>query len=282
MRIPQTATRDRAYYETGRFIAKHCDIMTAVWDGQPAQGEGGTGDVIAIVRDRCKPLVHVWAGNHKQKAAHRTDVGALHGKFRYMNFPGGIVGEWVDELRIGVTGHRVLAEPEKLRQAVAEVFDRIERVFGERPRTIVSPLADGADMMVAEEGIGRPDTELIVPLPMPEEAYIEDFADQATHARFVDLKSGAAGAFAMPATLNREDAYQQVGQLVVDTSDVLIAIWDGKPARGRGGTTEMVARARKRGIPIFHIKAGNRDPDTGEPTSLGDEQGVIVEYNMPE
>ena len=282
VRIRPTATRDRAYYETGHFIAEHCDIMTAIWDGQPAQGEGGTGDVIAIVKDRCKPLVHVWAGNHKAKEAHRTDVGPLHGKFRYMNFPGGTEGEWIDELRIGVTGHRVLAEPEKLRQAVAEVFDRIERVFGERPRTIVSPLADGADMMVAEEGIGRPDTELIVPLPMPEEAYVEDFADPDTHARFVELKSTAAGAFAMPATLNREDAYQQVGQLVVDTSDVLIAIWDGKPARGRGGTTEMVARARKRGIPIFHIKAGNRDPETGEPTSLGDEQGMIVEYNMPE
>lgn len=282
VRIQPTATRDRAYYDTGHFIAVHCDIMTAVWDGQPAQGEGGTGDVIAIVRDSCKPLVHVWAGNHKEKEAHRTDVGALHGKFRYMNFPGGTDGEWVDELRIGVTGHRVLAEKEKLERAVAGVFDRIERVFGDRPRTVVSPLADGADMMVAEEGIDRPDTELIVPLPMPEEAYVEDFGDPDTHQRFVELKARAAGAFAMPATINREDAYQQVGQLVVDTSDVLIAIWDGRPARGRGGTTEMVARARKRGIPIFHIKAGNRDPDTGEPTSLGDEQGVIVEYNMPE
>ena len=284
VRIEPTATRDRAYYETGHFIAEHCDIMTAVWDGQPAQGEGGTGDVIAIVRDRCTPLVHVWAGNHKEKEAHRTDVGALHGKFRYMNFPGGIEGQWVDELRIGVTGHRVLAERDKLEQSVARVFDRIKQLYGDRPRTVVSPLADGADMMVAEVGL-RPeygDTELIVPLPMPEDAYVEDFDDPATHQRFVELKSRAAGAFAMPATLNREDAYQQVGRLVVDASDVLIAIWDGRPARGRGGTTEMVARARKRGIPIFHIKAGNRDPDTGNPTSLGDEQGVIVEYNMPE
>jgi len=138
-------------------------------------------------------------------------------------------------------------------------------------------------MMVAEVGL-RPeygDTELIVPLPMPEDAYVEDFGDSDAYRKFVELKQNAAGAFAMPPILNREDAYQQVGQLVVDTSDVLIAIWDGRPAQGRGGTTEMVARARNRGIPIFHVKAGNRDPETGQPTSLGDAQGDIVEYNMP-
>ena len=39
----------------------------------------------------------------------------------------------------------------------------------------------------------------------------------------------------------------------VDGSDVLIAVWDGEPARGRGGTAEVVAYARSLGKPVVLI-----------------------------
>jgi hypothetical protein len=37
---------------------------------------------------------------------------------------------------------------------------------------------------------------------------------------------------------------------------VLIALWDGQPSRGKGGTAEIVAYARQRGIPVVWIDAG--------------------------
>ncbi|MEY2438480.1 MAG: hypothetical protein QOF97_3316, partial [Acidimicrobiaceae bacterium] len=48
----------------------------------------------------------------------------------------------------------------------------------------------------------------------------------------------------------REAAYERAGRAVVETSDVLVALWDGGASRGRGGTAEMVAYARERGVPV--------------------------------
>jgi hypothetical protein len=36
-------------------------------------------------------------------------------------------------------------------------------------------------------------------------------------------------------------------------TDRLYAVWDGKPARGYGGTADVVAEAEKRGIPVTVI-----------------------------
>ena len=47
----------------------------------------------------------------------------------------------------------------------------------------------------------------------------------------------------MPPAATREDAYLQAGKWLVDHSDVLVVLWDGKPAQGKGGTGEYVQRA---------------------------------------
>jgi hypothetical protein len=41
--------------------------------------------------------------------------------------------------------------------------------------------------------------------------------------------------------------------VVVDPSDVLVAVWDGEPARRLGGTADVVAYARERGVPAIVI-----------------------------
>ena len=61
-----------------------------------------------------------------------------------------------------------------------------------------------------------------------------------------------------------------------------MSVADGQPAQGKGGTAEVVAEALKRQMPVIHIKAGNREPGTHVPTSLGPEQGEIVVHNLPE
>jgi hypothetical protein len=40
---------------------------------------------------------------------------------------------------------------------------------------------------------------------------------------------------------------------MLDRIDVLLALWDGKPARGRGGTAEIVRRAHDLGLPVVWI-----------------------------
>jgi hypothetical protein len=46
-----------AYMETGILTADRADVMVAVWDGKPAAGLGGTGDVVDYVRALGKPLI---------------------------------------------------------------------------------------------------------------------------------------------------------------------------------------------------------------------------------
>ncbi len=187
-----------------------------------------------------------------------------------------------DTVKIGVTGHRFLAEVEKLEAAARQAVDMIERAFPSRRLAAVSPLAEGADRLVARIVLEREAAALIVPLPLPREDYLQDFATPESRAEFEELLGRAAQVLQLPPAPTREEAYEQVGQYVVDHSDVLIALWDGQGAQGQGGTADMVYRALERGMPVFHIKAGNRRPGTTEPTTLGPEQGRLVVHNLPD
>ena len=182
-------------------------------------------------------------------------------------------------VRVGVTGHRFLAEVDKLRAAVAEALDRIEEAFPGRKLTIVSPLAEGADRLVAEAGLAR-DADLIVALPLPRDDCMTDFETDESKAAFLDLLAQAEEVRELPETEERNDAYAQVGEWVLDHSDAIIAIWDGRSAQGAGGTAHIARRALDRGMPLLHVKAGNRRPGTSEPTSLGEEQGELAVHNM--
>ncbi len=180
---------------------------------------------------------------------------------------------------VAVTGHRFLAEVEKLQVAVQEALDRLEAAFPDGEPVIVSPLAEGADRLVAEIALERR-MRLFAPLPFAQEEYLEDFESEESKEQFVDLLEQAAEVIDLPPTEERNDAYAQVGEWVLNHSDAIIALWDGQPSQGTGGTADVVERALERGMPVLHIKAGNRRPGTNEPTSLGDEQGELVVHNL--
>lgn len=50
---------EQAFFKAGQFIVRACDLMLAVWDGEPAAGVGGTGDVVQYARRLGKPTVHI-------------------------------------------------------------------------------------------------------------------------------------------------------------------------------------------------------------------------------
>ena len=52
---------------------------------------------------------------------------------------------------------------------------------------------------------------------------------------------------------SRSEQYYDCGIQTVAESQLLVALWDGQPARGAGGTQEMVSYARKTGHPIAWI-----------------------------
>ncbi|WP_323136478.1 MULTISPECIES: hypothetical protein [unclassified Streptomyces] len=51
-------------------------------------------------------------------------------------------------------------------------------------------------------------------------------------------------------TESTSEAHQTGSEILVGLSDELLAVWDGKPARGFGGTADVVAHAERTGMPF--------------------------------
>jgi hypothetical protein len=150
-----------------------------------------------------------------------------------------------------VTGHR----PEALRRdahLVATVRTVLQRLGCGRGATILSPLAEGADRLVAVEAKALGAT-LGAVLPFPISRYLEDFPTQASKDDFLALLAEAATIATMPNPPTDEDGYLEAGHAVVDRADVMIALWDGLEAKGRGGTADIVEYAVDRGVPVVWI-----------------------------
>jgi hypothetical protein len=155
-------------------------------------------------------------------------------------------------LVVGVTSHRNLAPDEigALRARVRELLAGLQRDFPHSPLTILSPLAEGGDQLVAEEGLNL-GARLVAPLPFARELYAQDFTDPAVRVRFEALYTQAqvielplltghthAGVAAPGDSRNRQ--YAHAGMFVARHCHLLLAIWDGKPSPRLGGTAQVV------------------------------------------
>jgi hypothetical protein len=159
---------------------------------------------------------------------------------------------------IGVTGHRFLDNDPRIVTAVDRALDHILQDFEATTLTVLSSLALGADQLVARRALARTGAILIVPLPLPLDNYLDDF-DSAD--ALLPLLDRATRIIELPPVPTRDEAYLAAGRYTVDHCDVLIAIWDGQPARGTGGTAEIVALARQIGRALAWIQARNRAAD---------------------
>jgi hypothetical protein len=158
-------------------------------------------------------------------------------------------------IRIGVTGHRKIPEEQLVQAGVKEALAIIYKHVPDRSPerdivlTVISPLAEGADRIVASEVLrwyerGRKHGSLEAVLPMVQEEYVRDFATPGSVREFECLLSAASSITVIEDTGERTHNYEKAGRFVVDHCDILIAIWDGESSRGRGGTAEIVQYAR--------------------------------------
>jgi len=181
---------------------------------------------------------------------------------------------------IGVTAHRVLTDLDTIVTGVDAALAHVEQAFAGQPLTLISSLAEGGDRLVVPRVLARLRAQLMVPLPLPKADYMRDFASAEARAEFLRLLRLATHVVELPPRPTREEAYESAGLFMLDHSDVLLTIWDGQAAQGRGGTGAIVAEARRRRLPIAWVHAGNRKPGTHEPTSLDADQGKVTFENI--
>ncbi len=153
-------------------------------------------------------------------------------------------------LRLGITGHRDLREADKviLRQTVRHIFQFLRQHDPDRVLELLSPLAEGADSLVAQVALEEK-LRLIAPLPLPQHLYAMDFDTQTAQRTFTELLQQAqvielplldseASVSVYGEARNRQ--YAQVGAYVAQHSHVLIALWDGLASDKSGGTAQVV------------------------------------------
>src|ERR1700743_749963 len=185
-------------------------------------------------------------------------------------------------LRIGVTGHL----PDKFAApAQAKVAERLGPLFREtakaaailhgaekgffsdaRPEIrIVSALAEGADRVVADAGLKAGFT-LHAILPFPQHVYESDFKTADSKKEFHDLLSQTRACLILPGAKSADDpapanrAYEMCGLMMLRQCDLVVAVWDGEEARGRGGTETIVQHALASGRPILRFDAEANGP----------------------
>ena len=173
-------------------------------------------------------------------------------------------------LAVGVTGHRLQrlqsVDLQALRETVADLLSRVSNavdsaVAGHKTHfastaptlRLVSALADGADTIAAEAALAS-GWRLDACLPFVRDEYATDFSEGEHRERFAQLLDSASATFTLTGQRAGADvAYEAVGRVLLDQVDILVALWDGDPGRGRGGTARVVAEAIARHIPVIHI-----------------------------
>jgi hypothetical protein len=146
--------------------------------------------------------------------------------------------------RIGITGHSNLA-PEAVPLVANALRTLLASIDG--PVTGVSCLARGADQLFARVVLeSGGDVEVVLPAADYRERKVKP--DNATE--FTDLIRKATAVTVMPFETSNRDAYAAAGEHVMNTVDAMVAVWDGAPAVGKGGTGNTVAAAQERGLPV--------------------------------
>ena len=57
--LPFKERSNTAYMALGRWLVDTADLLIAAWNGLPAVGLGGTGDVVAYARQQGRPVIHI-------------------------------------------------------------------------------------------------------------------------------------------------------------------------------------------------------------------------------
>lgn len=147
--------------------------------------------------------------------------------------------------RVGVTGHQ--ARPgidwDWVAERVRDVLSGLEP--GSRALT---SLAAGSDQVFAREALslGLPVTA-VIPLADYERCFaatdLRTYHELLPRCDRVELPSGGSD----------EEAFLAAGRYLADTCDTMVAVWDGEPAAGLGGTADVVAYCLEQGRDVIHI-----------------------------
>ncbi|MEU8627454.1 hypothetical protein [Streptomyces sp. NPDC048669] len=147
-------------------------------------------------------------------------------------------------MRLGITGHRGLSP-----EVEAQVRAELAKLIADWPPTDlvgISCIADGPDVWFAQAVLAH-GGRLEVVIPAAE--YRESLPDWH-HPVYDELMARAIETHHTGMRESNSRAHQAGSEIMVGLADQMIAVWDGQPARGYGGTADVVAYAERVGVAV--------------------------------
>ena len=155
--------------------------------------------------------------------------------------------------RVGITGHQRLSSSADWQWVEEAIKNGLAALAGNLMG--FSSLALGADQRFAEIVLKRGGALTVI---VPFADYETKFAEGADRDSYKRLLVQASVVEVLQSAGSNREAYFRAGKQVVNRSELLIAVWDGKLAAGLGGTADVVGYARQCGKPLIHLDPVNR------------------------
>lgn len=216
-------------------------------------------------------------------------------------------------ITVGVTAHRHICPQgiPALRRQISEFLLKLREDYPHLPIKLLNPLAEGGDRLVAEVAIEL-GMSLIIPLPMPIAEYEKDFTSEESLQQFrqmcaeselieMPLLEGNSLQIIAEDSAARARQYAQLGVFISSHAQILLALWDGKPGDGIGGTASVVHFRLHDDMPgylepedtshlladhendlVYHIACPQLDSsEAPEPVGWLSQQGELCSESMP-
>jgi hypothetical protein len=154
---------------------------------------------------------------------------------------------------IAITGHRTLCDADAKRASsrIESELSLLKERYPSTPLILVSALAEGADRIAVEVALQKRIPYCVV-LPTSADIYQEDFSTASSRSEFLAYLQQATVVINAsqargedPNLSSRPDIYIYAGDEICKMCQVLIAVWDGLPAKGAGGTAWVVEQFLK-------------------------------------
>ncbi len=150
-------------------------------------------------------------------------------------------------MNAGITGHQNIGDAD----AVAWVEHSLRVLVGTAAiDSGLTSLAVGADQLFARV-LRRASLPFVAVLPC--DRYADTFENAEALASYSELLAASSSIHQLPFLEPTEEAFFAAGKWIVDHCDVLVAVWNGLPARGIGGTGDVVGYARDTGRRWIHV-----------------------------
>lgn len=178
---------------------------------------------------------------------------------------------------VGVTGHRNLVTEDRP-ATMAQITESLKEILslvkgkgkdgGDIPVVMLNAFAEGADMLCAEAAFGM-GIDVCAVLPCALEKYAQSFDEEEAKGKLDGYLEKCKSVTIAPdiekcrerfkTECGMDDEsyeYRQLGIYVAQRSDVLIALWDGKPPKARFGcgTVEVIDFALDGNAAVVWIK----------------------------